>query len=286
MDFCGHPIGVLENDKLRLEYLTDVGPRIARLIPTGGKNLLAEVPDLHQETRHGRYHFMGGHRLWQAPENLERTYIPDQPVKCDVTPDGVRILTAMEPGTGIVKEIQIQLAHEFAGVTVDHILRNEGAEEMELAPWALTMFRQGGKAIIPQPEPLDSFLPNRLFSFWPYTRLNDDRLHLGDDYVVVDAKPALPPMKIGSYIDKGWVAYWLEGTLVVKQFSSGVGQSFPDGGCNVEVYCNDRFIELESLGPLIQLDPGESVSHHETWELHPGLDTPLIPTSLRTRLGN
>jgi len=40
-----------------------------------------------------------------------------------------------------------------------------------------------------------------------------------------------------------------------------------DFGCNCECYCRDRFIELETIGPLVRLQPGESVTHVEEWEL-------------------
>ena len=78
--FCGHPTAVLDNGFLHLEYLTDVGPRIARLcLGKSGINLLAEVP-AEVDTPYGRFQFMGGHRFWHSPEALPRTYIPDQRV--------------------------------------------------------------------------------------------------------------------------------------------------------------------------------------------------------------
>jgi hypothetical protein len=40
------------------------------------------------------------------------------------------------------------------------------------------------------------------------------------------------------------------------------------------VYTNDRFIELESLGPLVDLKPHEEVVHTETWEVY---ETKNIP---------
>jgi hypothetical protein len=45
----------------------------------------------------------------------------------------------------------------------------------------------------------------------------------------------------------------------------------PDNNCNAEIYCNDQFVELESLAPLTKLSPGEAVTHVETWELFNGM---------------
>jgi hypothetical protein len=57
-----------------------------------------------------------------------------------------------------------------------------------------------------------------------------------------------------------------------------------DYGCNAEVYCCDRFIEVETLGPLVTLEPGASTVHVETWELHTGLSGTETPGGLRTVL--
>ena len=40
------------------------------------------------------------------------------------------------------------------------------------------------------------------------------------------------------------------------------------------LYCNDRFIELESLAPLAVLEPGQSSVHVETWEIYRDVDVP------------
>jgi hypothetical protein len=281
--FCGHPVSSLGNSKLRLEYLTDIGPRIARLFVGDSPNLFAELPDLAQDTAYGRFEFMGGHRLWHAPEALPRTYIPDQAVSCENLVDGLRITAASEPDTGLAKSIEIRLAADAARVTLTHIIKNEGLSEVECAPWALSMFKLGGTIILPQPSGAQGLLPNRLIVLWPYTRVRDTRLQINDDFILLKADAALPPAKIGSYNTHGWAAYWLDGILAVKRFDVTAMAHYPDGGCNVETYCNDRFVELETLGALVKLAPGQSARHQETWEFYPGLDQPFIPVSLRSR---
>jgi hypothetical protein len=47
---------------------------------------------------------------------------------------------------------------------------------------------------------------------------------------------------------------------------------YPDNNCNAEMYCGERFVELESLAPLAVLQPGASAVHVETWDLFIGLD--------------
>jgi hypothetical protein len=286
-DFCGHPVQLLDNGKVRLEYLTDVGPRIARVFaPNSELNLLAELPDLSTETPHGRFEFMGGHRLWHSPEAFPRTYVPDQAVTIEQLADGIRLNATAEPETDISKSVEIHMTKGEVSFSVDHVLRNDGQSEVQFAPWALTMFRQGGTAILPQPvvDKENMLLPNRLLSLWPYTQIGDQRLHLADDFITIGAKPALPAIKIGNYNSHGWIAYWIGKTLVVKRFEVRSAGEYPDLGSNVEIYCNDRFIELETLGGLTKIAPGQSVVHRETWDFYDSLDQPFIPEAVRGAL--
>ncbi|MCX7999556.1 MAG: TetR/AcrR family transcriptional regulator [Leptospiraceae bacterium] len=57
----------------------------------------------------------------------------------------------------------------------------------------------------------------------------------------------------------------------VKYFDYLDGAVYPDGGASVEIYTNNRMLELESLGPLTLLEPGESVEHVEIWRLFKGI---------------
>src|SRR5512143_3503004 len=76
-DFHGLSTAILENEHIRVEYLTTAGPRIVGLSYHGSPNLLADVYGMSSDTPHGKFHFLGGHRLWIAPEALDTTYYPD-----------------------------------------------------------------------------------------------------------------------------------------------------------------------------------------------------------------
>ena len=78
MNYYTHPIRRLENRFLAVDYLTDAGPRLVRLLVAGSdQNLLAELPEATQPTPYGDYHILGGHRLWHSPEAMPRSYLPD-----------------------------------------------------------------------------------------------------------------------------------------------------------------------------------------------------------------
>jgi hypothetical protein len=282
-DFFGLPIGSLENDLIQLEYLTTAGPRIVRFSKTGAVNLLAELPQFNLDTVLGPFYFRGGHRLWCSPERMPETYAPDnEGLIVERIEQGVRLIQPME--TGITKRVEVQLTPDRAEVTLTHYLFNSSESSVRISPWAITMFRLGGTVILPQPVGnVDSagLLHNRILALWPYTRIHDPRLVLRDDFIMIKAGPAMPPAKIGYYNPHGWLAYWLDGILFRKTFEIHPDEEYPDGGCNAESYVNDRFVELESLGPLSMLEPGSSTSLKETWELFDTLDVPFISDQMR-----
>jgi len=272
IDFHGLPARLLSNDYLHLAYLEGAGPRIVHLSLAGaGDNIMAELPDLTIDTPAGPYRLYGGHRLWHAPEAMPRTYVLDDG-GCTVqeAPGGAIILGPVEAETGIRKQIQLQLAHDRAAVTVTHRLENLGPWGVELAPWAITQLRLGGTAILPQTRhALDGagLLPNRNLALWPYARLADPRLSLHDDLWLLQANADSHAIKIGYMNRVGWAAYLTGRLLFVKRFGAWPDLPHVDFGCNCECYCRDRFIELETIGPLVRLQPGESVTHVEEWEL-------------------
>jgi hypothetical protein len=268
---------ILKNDFLQIEYLTGA-LRITGLTPVGKTNILADLSDLSPiSTPFGDFYFRGGHRLWHAPESMPRTYIPDTgDLIIRSLPNGVSLEAPTEPGTGIRKRIEIELAVDQPSVKLTHTLINDGLWTVELAPWTITQLRLGGIAIFPMPvgnsDPA-GLLPNRELSFWPYTRINDPRLELDDSFTLFRADALLPPFKTGYRNPHGWMAYWLDGILFRKTFDPHLELPHPDNNCNTEMYCNDRFFELESLGPLTTLAPGASVSHMEIWDINLGLDS-------------
>jgi hypothetical protein len=269
--YYGQPTAALENDFVRLDYLTESGPRIVRLVLKSlGLNLLAEVPDATLPSPYGPYRLHGGHRLWHSPEAANRTYVPDDGnLRVQEVQDGVK-LTRSEPRNGITTEILVKLHPSAANVQLYHRLRNDGLWPVELAPWAITQLRPEGVAILPQNtgtlDP-DGLQPNRQLALWQYTRWDDPRLKLGEGVIEVAAEPVPQAFKIGTFNHAGWLEYRYRDLIFRKTFKPQPGRPHPDLGCNAEIYANDRFIELETLGPLVTLAPGERAEHDEFWEI-------------------
>ncbi len=274
VEFLGQTCLSLESDSLHLLVTQSVGPRILALAPRGGENLFAELPDLGIE-RPGQqpFRFYGGHRLWHAPEEPVRTYYPDdRPVEVDPLPDGLRV-SQIEPPNGIRKTMEIRLLEGRPQVVVTHILTNLGPWPIACAPWAITQCKVGGVAILPQSQAATGVLPNRSLAIWPYTDLNSPCVRWGNRYILVEARMS-SPFKIGFPNPRGWLAYWWNGMLFVKRAAYDPRASYYDFGSSSECYCNDRFLELETLAPTSLLECGQSVSHEERWEVYSGAPRP------------
>lgn len=284
-DYFGYPVLHLSSEHLELDCLATAGPRIVRLMYKGSQNLLAEVPQMSISTPYGDYHYLGGHRLWHAPEALPRSYIPDdQGLVASELAGGLLLNGRVEPGTGVRKRLEIRLHRDRPVVTLTHTLVNEGPWDVNLSPWAITMFRLGGTAILPirsGAAAAEELLPDRHVSLWPYSRVGDARLCLEDEFILIKAKTDLPSFKIGTFDPRGWIAYWQQGVLFRKMFAVSPGAHHPDHGCNAEIYCDRHFIELESLAPLSRLKPGDSISHVETWEFYDSLEQEFLSEKMK-----
>ncbi|HSV73367.1 MAG TPA: hypothetical protein VLH79_06370 [Chthonomonadales bacterium] len=268
----------LSNGVVEAIVTTDVGPRVIRYGLVGGRNLFAEMPDDVVNTELGNWRPMGGHRLWHAPEAKPRTYAPDNdPVKLEaVGSDGVRLTQTVEPATGIEKEMLVRMDADGSGVTVTHTLTNRGLWPVDLAPWALTIVAGGGVTILPQ-EPFRShdeyLLPARPMVLWHYTDMTDPRLTLGRRYIRLRTDEKLDtPQKIGIRNKQGWAAYHLDSLLFIKRYPFLEGQTYPDEGCNTETFTKGDFMEVETLGPMRRVTPGESAHHVEKWYLFANVD--------------
>ena len=70
------------------------------------------------------------------------------------------------------------------------------------------------------------------------------------------------------------MGYVYDDVMFVKRFGVRRDEEYPDYGCNSEVYVNSRTLELESLGPILELGPKLDVVHTETWEVYKDNEIP------------
>jgi len=275
IDYQGWPNSYrISNGTVEAVVTGDVGPRVMRYGFIGGQNLFKEFDGQIGRSGEAEWQPRGGHRLWFGPEDRIRTYAPDNgPVDIAIHGGVLEATGAVEPLTGLEKKIAVRMAATGSAVELVHRLRNAGAAPAPLAPWALTMMAAGGVGIHglpPRGDYAGNLLPTGPLVLWAYTNFADPRWKLLEKYVVLRQDPGNDtPQKIGSYNPDTWGAYLLNGELFVKQARATAGPAaFPDYGCSFETFTNAGFLELETLGPMVDLKPGESVAHTERWMLH------------------
>ncbi|CAN5899578.1 hypothetical protein BH23PLA1_BH23PLA1_11520 [soil metagenome] len=277
----------LRNGEVELIVTLDVGPRILSYRRLDGENVLKEYPEQLGQSGEPEWMIRGGHRLWVSPEDPGRTYAPDNArVAHEVLgPGHVRLTPAPDRQYGLQKEIELKLDTSGTGVEIRHRVRNIGAEPTELAIWALTVLKPGGVEIIPLPPQaphpggpetatVEKYAPAQSFTTWPYTDFQDPRWTFGSQAILLRQDPNRGPTKLGMLHRTGAVGYLNEGNLFLKRFSYLEGQTYPDFHCNYETFTNEDMLELETLGPLVKLAPGEMTEHLERWNLIADLKAP------------
>ncbi len=272
---------LIGNDHLEIVMVTEIGPRIMHLGLKGSHNLFRNLEEDLGQTGGDEFRLYGGQRLWAAPENAQETYYPDNvPVEFRQISDHVfQAIAPVEKNTGLQKEMRIELAQDRPGVKVVHTITNQGSTSREFSPWALSVMNLHGMAIVPLPaygSHAENLAPVSPLVLWAYSDLTDPRWSIGKKYVLLQQDPlAGHPQKLGLQVGQGWAGYLLDSVLFIKTFGFDWSATYPDFGCNTEIFTDNRILEVESLGPLTTVAPGASTSQVEGWHLFGGVPTPV-----------
>jgi hypothetical protein len=265
------------NDTVELIVLADVGPRVIRYAFLDDQNIFHEVPEDAGVVGGDQFRLYGGHRLWVWPE-IERTYFPDNRPVAVFSKDRMTHFTSpvedTAPGTRLRKGFEITLEESGSSVRITHRVTNHGDAATDLAIWCPTMMRGGGRAILPLPPRAamdkDHYQSVGPLTLWSFTDLADPRWIFGTEFIQLrqhsSPQSRFREQMTGTYNPAGWGAYYRESSLFVKR-SAVLPGTYPDFGCNFEIFTNPEFLELETLAPLVHLSPGETCSHIEVWSL-------------------
>ncbi|MEA2026484.1 MAG: hypothetical protein U9O18_07315 [Chloroflexota bacterium] len=272
--YAGHEAIGIDAGRVRLMVTTSVGPRVLGLLTEDGRNHFASLPEMTLDCPGSDpIHLRGGSRLWVAPEDPRFTYRPDDdPVGVEEIPDGVKLVTRPDPVSETSREISIRITgpERFA---FDYRVVNHAESPQRLAAWAITMMAPAGRAWLPLlTEPFDpgGFQGQRNIVLWSYSRNGDPRYFVHDYGLEVRAStdPGLGRFKVGTSLRPGWAAHWREGVMLVKYAGHDESREYADMGASGQIYSQHDFTELETLGPLTDLDPGDAAEHHEDWAVH------------------
>ena len=195
-----------------------------------------------------------------VPEYDKRPYTVEQK-------DGVLTLTSE-----VSERMKYRIRKAFAvderdgAFVITYTIINESDEVRRVAPWEITRVQNEGGLIFFE-APVEGITPAGLMDFkdafgaaWYQTDEGNGNRKVNAD-------------------GKGWLAYYNNGLLLVKQFDDlDASQPAPDEA-EIQVYVNrgKAHIELESQGAYTTLQPKETVSWTVRWYLQPS-DLPAEPS--------
>jgi hypothetical protein len=226
----------------------------------------------------------GGDKLWPSPQSdwgkhAPTAWPPDRafdgdPFQAQILPDGVRLTGPVSESFGAHVVRTITMHPYEARLYIDQKIVKEAnvrgdASAFPMGVWNVTQTRGDGVIFLPLPgqvngkDPGFHQLPEGELTLPPYWKVTGDTL--------VGRRDPKTSHKIGSQGSAGWVASLYAGNIVFSEhyhFESGA--NYPDGGCPAEVYTNAgelAYIEMEVLGPLENLKPGQTEEDQVYWQL-------------------
>jgi hypothetical protein len=184
----------------------------------------------------------------------------------------VRLTSPADEATGLKLIKVVELAPEGAGVTLHATMKNVGQTEVAYCLWDRTMTSATYGFFELNP---DSRFPARwsmrhgrpgTYSY-DGTNPGSPRVAIVDNLLVT--VPGKKMEKVAADSVAGWIAGYREGWLYVKRFPVDRQGDYADGGNSVEFWVDaaGQRTEIEPLSPKVKLQPGQSYSFTERWDL-------------------
>jgi hypothetical protein len=260
----------VSNGGLIFAAALDFGIRILYFAKVGGINFFYEQPEdaVYLSTKEG-WRVYGGHRLAFAPES-DKIYWPDNaPVRFTVLENGVILEQEQDPWLSVEKTVELRFTDRPMELSVVHRIRNTGKTALRGAPWAITAVRAGGTMTVPFiPSVEFTARPRRFISLWNTTSFSDERLHFKKDSLELKQIPIDDYFKMGVFCSEGLMCYRVEEQKFQKCFKVDASLIYPDNNVNVEFFACRYMMELETLAPLSDIQPGAICEHREVWSIH------------------
>ena len=252
--------------KTEIAAALDFGIRLLHLSCTGRENLFYRQPKDDREfvTEEG-WRIYGGHRLWTAPEG-DWSYFPDnKPVQWELLENGV-VLRQEDPWLGLTKALTAVFLPS-GEVQVDHTVCKTDRKPITCGVWGISTLAPGGLGEVTlSPESADEYAPSRNFCLWGNTSITDPRISMQKDRLYIRHISKDDFFKMGLYTTAGEAVFQNFGQRLTCLFGSSE-QPYPDSGSNFEIYLSRNMMELETLGGLRTLLPGETAVHREIWRV-------------------
>ncbi len=261
----------IKNDVSEMIVSIEFGPKIVFWGYINGENLLLESSNVNDSSTFGHY-------LWLSTRTTTKDYNDFiQPIVYSISSGMVRFDYPKDILDNMYLSMEIILSNESADAMVIHRVKNLSSETKSISITAHTHLKNNGFLILPQNDDDTLPFPNRCIALWPYTRLNDPRLFLGNKFITISYNSNLEyPFKIGINNRKGWACYLNDNIAFIKRYVHNQGARYPDFGCSIEAYTNSHNINVNSTSPFYITEHKEIVKHVENWSIFDAQSQPQI----------
>ncbi|HWD39829.1 MAG TPA: DUF4380 domain-containing protein [Fimbriimonas sp.] len=263
----------ISNGSVELVVVPQIG-RIMRFGYVSGPNMLWENPDQQGKAAPDSgtdWINYGGDKLWPAPQK-DWNWPPDSVLdrgELSVRATGAGLIAHGKPSSGLVFEREIKMDAESGVVTILDRLTNVSKQAADKSVWEICQTDNPDSVVLPISKTDDA--PNGWIALAEARGIERLISPVGDDGEAVriqrDSKEG---RKIGSQSHAGHVTVFKGDTTFNMSTDVEEGLPYPDGGCPEEVYLSPdpaAYVELELLGPIRHLTPGQSTSIEVRWEL-------------------
>jgi hypothetical protein len=221
----------------------------------------------------------GGDKCWPAPqarwiEHQGQDWPPpvafdEQPVNAVAGERGVVMTSPIDSGYGIqvVRLVELDSGQPIMRIRTEY--RKLSGAPVIVGIWTITQMREPERVCI-QLQAASKFASSyvRLLEADPADlKVNGRLLSL--------RRHARQQVKVGT---DGSSMAWLGRNCVVRIDTEIRPGEYPDGGCVTEVYTNPdplQYVELETLGPLTTMNPGEWIEQTTVYTVMPRSTTDL-----------
>lgn len=218
---------------------------------------------------------LSGGRCDIGPEKLipKRDALWLGPWEAEVVGPGKARMTSVEDAaTGVRLVRDFELDATSSRLTFTQTMHNVSDGVTRWCHWSRTFSTGHGIAVVPIdertkfPDGYVMYGPGSVMDYKP----DDPNIVWDGDCLVVRDTPLRPKLGMDSMV--GWFAYLTtDDLLFVKQYPTYPDRVYNEmAALTISIWYKDQTVcELEPIGPMEELQPGESASFTETWTLLP-----------------
>ncbi len=255
-----------------------VVPSIARIMDfrlDGGDNVIWQNESMlgkESIVTNSDWQNFGGVRLSVSPQ-AKWGWPPDPLLdrgacKADIISGVLNIKGEPAPVLGVRLDRAIWMDKKSSSLHLRYSMQNISSNAVSWGIWNIVQLKAGGKILLPAPKDAKIWeatekegtgiwnpIKGGVFKFWRQEN---------DMFVMQHTNQT---SKIFATSSDGWVAYVYGDTVYVLSFNANQNAKYPAGEGNAEVYTNGSYVELEHIGPLVNLAPGETTVLDEQWQM-------------------